>query len=88
MIPKRIIQTGKTRQLKLLEQAALTNLKAVNPDFEYIYFRAIALDRFLKVFKMQTQNSIAADRPFAKKMLVRHDIVIGLVSCCLFFMRC
>lgn len=37
-IPKRIIQTGKTHQLTLLEQSALAALTALNPDFERIYF--------------------------------------------------
>jgi hypothetical protein len=38
MIPRRIIQTGKTRRLSLLEQAAVANLTLLNPHFEYIYF--------------------------------------------------
>jgi hypothetical protein len=37
-IPRRVIQTGKTRILPLVEQAAVANFKCLNPDFEYIYF--------------------------------------------------
>lgn len=38
MIPKRVIQTGKSRILSLTEQAALAGSKALNPEFEYLYF--------------------------------------------------
>lgn len=37
-IPKRIIQTGKTQQLSISAQAAVVNIKGLNPDFEYRYF--------------------------------------------------
>jgi inositol phosphorylceramide mannosyltransferase catalytic subunit len=37
-IPKRIIQTGKSKSLSLAEQAAAVNLTLLNPGFEYVYF--------------------------------------------------
>ena len=37
-IPKRIIQTGKARDLPLMEKAAALNLQLLNPDFEYLFF--------------------------------------------------
>jgi inositol phosphorylceramide mannosyltransferase catalytic subunit len=47
MIPRRIIQTGKTTKLSLLEQAASANLKNLNPGFEYVYFDDQRLDDFV-----------------------------------------
>ena len=37
-IPRRIIQTGKTSALPLKDRAAVSNLKLLNPDFEYQFF--------------------------------------------------
>jgi len=37
-IPARIIQTGKHRDLPLVAQAAVANLKCLNPGFEYVFF--------------------------------------------------
>jgi len=37
-IPKRIIQTGRNRDLPLLHRAAVTNIRLLNPDFEYRFF--------------------------------------------------
>ena len=37
-IPKRIIQTGKSRQLSQIEKATTHNIRSLNPDFEYVYF--------------------------------------------------
>ena len=37
-IPKRIIQTGRSRDLPLLHRAAVANIKLLNPDFEYSFF--------------------------------------------------
>lgn len=37
-IPHRIIQTGKTRNLSLIEQAAVAGLTSLNPGFDYVYF--------------------------------------------------
>lgn len=46
-IPRRLIQTGKTRRLTLLEQAALASLTALNPGFEHVYFTDQDVDAFL-----------------------------------------
>jgi inositol phosphorylceramide mannosyltransferase catalytic subunit len=46
-IPRRIIQTGKTARLPLLEQAAAANLKLLNPDFEYCFFDNQQVEAFL-----------------------------------------
>lgn len=37
-IPRRIIQTSKSLDLTLLEQAAVANVRLLNPDFEYMFF--------------------------------------------------
>jgi hypothetical protein len=37
-LPRRLIQTGKGPNLPLLWQAAVANLKLLNPDFEYRFF--------------------------------------------------
>src|SRR4051812_30946343 len=37
-IPKLIIQTGKSRDLQLLEKACAANLQLLNPDFDYLFF--------------------------------------------------
>ena len=37
-IPPRIIQTGKNSDLPLLARAAASNLKCLNPGFEYLFF--------------------------------------------------
>ncbi len=37
-IPRRIIQTGKSRDLSPLARAAATNLKLLHPEWEYLYF--------------------------------------------------
>ena len=48
MIPPRIIQTGKTRNLSLLEQAAVANLTSLNPGFELLYFDDQEVDAFIQ----------------------------------------
>ncbi len=47
-IPPRIIQTGRTRDLPLLAKAAVTNLKCLNPAFEYLYFDNNDVDAFVR----------------------------------------
>ena len=37
-IPRRIIQTGRTRELNILAKAAATNLKLLHSDWEYLFF--------------------------------------------------
>jgi hypothetical protein len=37
-IPRRIIQTGRSSDLPLLERAAVANIKLLNPDFEYQFY--------------------------------------------------
>jgi hypothetical protein len=37
-IPKRIIQTGKSAQLPLRSRAMVSNIRLLNPDFEYVFF--------------------------------------------------
>ena len=37
-IPKRIIQTAKNCDLPLRDRAAVSNLKLLNPEFEYLFF--------------------------------------------------
>jgi inositol phosphorylceramide mannosyltransferase catalytic subunit len=47
-IPARLIQTGKTRNLPLLAQAAVTNLKSLNPHFEYLFFDDAQVSNFIQ----------------------------------------
>ncbi|AMY12976.1 Mannosyltransferase OCH1 [Luteitalea pratensis] len=46
-IPRRIIQTGKSRTLSPLARASATNLKLLHPDWEYIYFDDADVGRFI-----------------------------------------
>lgn len=46
-IPTRLIQTGKTRQLRLVEQAALAGLTALNPGWEHVYFADPDVEKFM-----------------------------------------
>ena len=46
-IPKRIIQTGKNAQLSLRERAVVTNLKLLNPDYEYLFFDDTQVQLFI-----------------------------------------
>jgi len=47
-IPSRIIQTAKSRRLPLLEQAAVANLKGLNPDFEHRLFDDAEVNAFVQ----------------------------------------
>jgi inositol phosphorylceramide mannosyltransferase catalytic subunit len=44
-IPKRLIQTGRQFQ-PLINRAAIANLRALNPDFEYAFFDDLAVEQF------------------------------------------
>jgi hypothetical protein len=46
-IPQRIIQTGKTRELRLVEEAALAGLTALNPGWEHVYFADPDVESFI-----------------------------------------
>jgi mannosyltransferase OCH1-like enzyme len=46
-IPRRIIQTDKSRDLPLLAKAAATNLRLLNPDFEYLFFDDTDVEEFI-----------------------------------------
>jgi len=46
-IPKRIIQTGKHAQLPLRNRAMATNLKLLNPEFEYLFFDNDGVQSFI-----------------------------------------
>lgn len=37
-IPRRLIQTGRSRELPLRHRTAVTNLRLLHPDFEYLFF--------------------------------------------------
>ena len=47
-IPMRIIQIGKDYRFSLRHRAAISNMKLLNPDFEYLYFDNEEKDRFVK----------------------------------------
>jgi hypothetical protein len=46
-IPRRIIQTEKSRELPLLAKAAATNLRLLNPSFEYLFFDDVQVEEFI-----------------------------------------
>ena len=46
-IPRRIIQTEKSRELPLLAKAAATNLRLLNPSFEYLFFDDAQVEEFI-----------------------------------------
>jgi len=46
-IPRRIIQTDKSVDLPLLAKAATTNLRLLNPDFEYLFFDDLQVEQFI-----------------------------------------
>jgi hypothetical protein len=46
-IPRRIIQTAKSRALPLLERAATANVRLLNPDFEYLFFDDAQVEEFI-----------------------------------------
>ena len=46
-IPRRIIQTAKSFDLRLLERAAVANLRLLNPDFEYLFFDDVGVKKFI-----------------------------------------
>jgi hypothetical protein len=46
-IPRRIIQTGTSRQLPLRSRAMACNIKLLNPDFEYLFFDNEGVETFI-----------------------------------------
>jgi mannosyltransferase OCH1-like enzyme len=46
-IPKRIIQTGKTRELTLKQRACTANMQLLNPDYEWCFFDNAEVERFV-----------------------------------------
>jgi hypothetical protein len=46
-IPRRIIQTEKSRDLPILAKAAATNLRLLNPNFEYLFFDDAQVEEFI-----------------------------------------
>ena len=46
-IPRRIIQTWKSSDLPLLAKAAATNLRLLNPNFEYLFFDDAQIEKFI-----------------------------------------
>ena len=46
-IPKRIIQTGKHIELPLRSRAMVSNLRLLNPDFEYLFFDNEGVQSFI-----------------------------------------
>ena len=47
VIPKRIIQTGKVAPQSVRIQAMVSNVKLLNPDFDYLFFDDAAVERFI-----------------------------------------
>ena len=47
-IPKRIIQTGKDLHQPLRTQAVMSNIRLLNPDYEYLFFDDEGVETFVK----------------------------------------
>ncbi len=47
-IPKRIIQTGKEKKLSLRNRAISTNLKLLNPEFDYVFYDNDSVESFIE----------------------------------------
>src|SRR5579884_1822623 len=47
IIPRRIIQTGKSADLSLLCKAAVANVRLLNPGFEYLFFDDANVEKFI-----------------------------------------
>src|SRR2546426_1369956 len=47
LIPTRIIQTAKHRDLSLKQRAMTTNLRLLNPDYDYLFFDNEDVERFI-----------------------------------------
>src|SRR5262245_21287882 len=46
-IPRRIIQTQKSKDVPLLAKAGIANLSLLNPDFEYLFFDDAQVEEFI-----------------------------------------
>jgi hypothetical protein len=46
-IPRRIIQTGPSKELRGLERASQSNIALLHPDWEYVYFDDEAVEAFV-----------------------------------------
>jgi hypothetical protein len=46
-IPKRIIQTGKTVHQPLRNRAMVSNIRLLNPDYEYVFFDDERVEKFI-----------------------------------------
>src|SRR5215831_21037072 len=47
IIPRRIIQTGKSADLPLAAKGATTNLRLLHPNFEYLFFDDAQVEEFI-----------------------------------------
>jgi glycosyltransferase involved in cell wall biosynthesis len=47
-IPKRIIQTGKSLDQPLRNRAAMSNVRLLNPDYEYLFFDDEGVEKFVQ----------------------------------------
>jgi hypothetical protein len=47
-IPKRIIQTGKDAEQPLRSRAVMSNMKLLNPDYEYLFFDDTQVEEFIE----------------------------------------
>ena len=46
-IPRRLIQTGKSSELRPSARAAVANLTLLHPDWDYLFFDDAAVSRFV-----------------------------------------
>lgn len=49
-IPRRIIQTSKNLNMPLIAKAAVTNIRLLNPSFEYLFFTDDGIEEFLNKY--------------------------------------
>jgi hypothetical protein len=61
-IPKRIIQTAKSRELPLTEKAAVGTVRSLNPDYEYMFFDDLQVDAFIAAQDRMHQQAFRSFR--------------------------
>src|SRR5262249_13194839 len=78
-IPKRIIQTGRCRELPLKAKAAVAGLRALNEDFEYLFFDDAQVVAFIeREFPQYRQLFDSFRFPIQKYDFFRYLVVFRL----------
>ena len=73
-IPRRIIQTDKSRELPLLARAATMNLRLLNPDFEYVFFDDAQVEDFIDTEFPQYRPVVESFSPYGSSATIYSGI--------------